>query len=629
MALITMVWEEILKKSTSWYKARSRNIFRRVCVFQKKTISYKINHRLPKVIFTIFFLTLICHTTAQYYIRGEVKDEKNQPLQNVKIYMPGSHLLYYSGVTGGFGIPSSHLYDSLILSADGFETRALKLKTDVYQEITLKVLSTTISTQKQKLVSITLGTEGHIYPTAYYNNESYSNLIENDFIKAGNNRSTGFSMRIDKASYSNVRRFINQESKVPPDAVRIDEMLNYFNFNYKEPSGKDIFRVESQVTDCPWNKSHRLLFLNLSGKKLNLDKVPPSNFVFLMDVSGSMDLPNRLPLMKEAFQLLVKNLREKDTVSIVVYGGTVGIWLQPTSGAEKQKIIKAIEELTASGDTPGEAAIRSAYKLAENTFIKGGNNRIILATDGDFNIGQTDEKDLEELIAKERQTGVYLTCLGVGMGNYKDSKIEALAKKGNGNFAYLDDIREAEKVLVTEFTQTLYSIANDVYLSIQFNPGLVKEYRLIGYDNKRNVLAETGTELEGGEIGAGTGNTAIFEIVPATADSLQSLHLSLANLALHYRLPEDTTEQIVKYDCPQNYIAFDSISKDLQFASAVTMFGLKLRESQYFPNVDWEVIKNIALSSLTPGDYLQNEFVGLIDKCKVIYYEKKKKRKRK
>jgi Ca-activated chloride channel homolog len=435
-------------------------------------------------------------------------------------------------------------------------------------------------------------------------------------------------MRIDKASYSNIRRFINQESKVPPDAVRIDEMLNYFNFNYKEPAGKDVFRIESQVTDCPWNKSHQLLFLNLSGKKLNLDKVPPSNFVFLIDVSGSMDLPNRLPLLKEAFQLLVKYLRQKDTVSIVVYGGTVGVWLQPTSGDQKQKITNAIEQLNASGDTPGEAAIKFAYKIAENTFIKGGNNRIILATDGDFNIGQTSEKELGELITKERQTGVYLTCLGVGMGNYKDSKIEVLAKKGNGNFAYLDDIREAEKVLVTEFTQTLYSIANDVHLSIRFDPDLVKEYRLIGYDNKRNILADKGDELEGGEIGAATGNTAIFEIVPATPDTLQSLHDNLANLALHYRLPADTTEHIVTYDCSQNYIAFDSISKDLQFASAVTMFGLKLKESEYFPNVDWDVIKNIALSSLTPGDYLQNEFVGLIDKCKIIYNEKKKKRKK-
>jgi Ca-activated chloride channel family protein len=326
--------------------------------------------------------------------------------------------------------------------------------------------------------------------------------------------------------------------------------------------------------------------------------------------------------------LLVKNLRQKDTVSIVVYGGTVGIWLEPTSGAEKQKIITSIEELTAAGDTPGEAAIRSAYKLAERTFIKGGNNRIILATDGDFNIGQTTEKDLEELISREKQSGVFLTCLGVGMGNYKDSKIEALAKKGNGNFAYLDDIREAEKVLVTEFTQSLYAIASDVSMSMRFNPALVKEYRLIGYDNKKNVLDEKGTELEGGEIGAGTGNTAIFEIVPANADSLQSEGRNIAALTLRFRAPGDTTAQLVRYECAQNYMAFDSIARDLRFASAVAMFGLKLRESEYFPGFDWEVIRNIAFNSLTPGDYLQNEFIGLVDKCKILYYEKKKRKKK-
>jgi Ca-activated chloride channel homolog len=584
---------------------------------------------LRKVIFTFFSLALVCHTTAQYYIRGDVKDEKNQPLQNVKIYMPATRLIYRSGTTGGFGIPSSNLYDSLIFSADGYETRPLKIKTNAYQEITLRMLATSASTQKQKLISLTTGTEGHLYPTDYYNNESYSSLVENDFVKAGNNHTTSFAMRIDKASYSNVRRFINQESKVPPDAVRIDEMLNYYNFNYKEPAGKDVFRIESQVTDCPWNKAHGLLFLDLSGKKLNLDKVPPSNLVFLIDVSGSMDLPNRLPLLKEAFRLLVNNLRQKDTVSIVTYGGTVGVWLQPTSGDQKEKITQSIEELVASGDTPGEAAIRAAYKLAENTFIKGGNNRIILATDGDFNIGQTTEKELEELIAKERQTGVYLTCLGVGMGNYKDSKIEVLAKKGNGNFAYLDDIREAEKVLVTEFTQTLYSVANDVYLTVSFDGDEVKEYRLIGYDNKRNVLADKGDELEGGEIGAGTGNTAIFEIVPANTDSIKPVNTYIANVTLHYRLPGDTAGNLISHICPQNYMAFDSIPESLRFASSVAMFGMKLRESQYFPDVEWNDIKKIAVSSSIPGDYLENEFIGLVDKCRAIYYEKKKKKKKK
>jgi Ca-activated chloride channel homolog len=581
-----------------------------------------------KLPFTVLFFIILCHASAQYYIRGDVKDEKNQPLQNVKIYMPGTHGLYYSGNSGGFGIPSANLYDSLIFSADGYETREIKIKTSAYQEITLVQLASQAVTPSQKLVSLTMGTEGHIYPQAYYDNESYSNLIENDFVKAENNRTTSFAMRIDKASYSNIRRFINQDTKVPPDAVRIDEMLNYFNFNYKEPPGKDVFKLETQLSECPWNKNHQLLFVNLSGKKLNLDKVPPSNFVFLIDISGSMDLPNRLPLLKEAFQLLVKNLRQKDTVSIVVYGGSVGVWLQPTSGDQKQKITKAIEELNASGDTPGEAAIRLAYKVAENTFIKGGNNRIILATDGDFNIGQTTENELEDLITKERQTGVYLTCLGVGMGNYKDSKIEILAKKGNGNFAYLDDIREAEKVLVTEFTQTLYSIASDVYMSIAFDPAIVKQYRLIGYDNKRNALAEKGDELEGGEIGAATGNTAIFEIEPTKPDSLKPATGAIANITLHFKSIGDTKKQVMNYACPQNYVSFDNLIKDLRFATSVVMFGMKLRESPYFPDTEWDTIKNIAASSVKKDDYLQNEFVGLIDKCKPLYYEKKKKKRK-
>lgn len=567
---------------------------------------------------------------AQYYIRGDVKDDKGQPLQNVKIYMPATTTLYASGVTGGFGIPSSNKEDSLIFSLDGYVSENVKVKTSEYQHIILKMIAMNSNLHKQKLISRTTGSEGSIYPIAYYQDESYSSLAENDFIKTTNNHSTEFAMRIDKASYSNVRRFINQGSKVPQDAVRIDEMLNYFNFNYKEPEPGAVFRFETQLSDCPWNKDHRLLFLNLSGKKLNLDNVPPSNLVFLIDVSGSMDLPNRLPLLKEAFQLLVKNLRRQDTVSIVTYGGSVGIWMQPTSGAEKQKISQAIEELNASGDTPGEAAIRTAYKLAESNFIKGGNNRIILATDGDFNIGQRSESDLEELISKEKQSGVYLTCLGVGMGNYKDSKIEVLAKKGNGNFAYIDDVREAEKVLVTEFTQTLYSIASNVYIYTKFDSSFVKQYRLIGYDNKKSVIAENAHDLEGGEIGSASGNTVIFEIVPVSMDSVTDENDNIGEASLHYRLLKDTLEQVVKFAIPRNYKPFNQISKDLQFATAVAMFGLKLRNSVYFPpDVDWDVIKNIAVAAEEPNKFLDTEFIGLLDKCKVIYYEKKKGRKNK
>ena len=584
-----------------------------------------------KKIAIIFSISLLaCQASAQYYIRGDVKDEKGQPLQNVKIYMPATTSLYSSGVSGGFGIPSSFAEDSLVFSLDGYVSEAIRIKTSEYQHIILKMIALNSSSHKQKLVSRTTGKEGNVFPIAYYQDESYSSLAENDFVKTTNNHSTDFSMRIDKASYSNVRRFINQGSQVPQDAVRIDEMLNYFNFNYKEPDAGEVFRMETQLSDCPWNKDHRLLFLNLSGKKLNLDNVPPSNLVFLIDVSGSMDLPNRLPLLKEAFQLLVKNLRKQDTVSIVTYGGSVGVWMQPTSGAEKQKISQAIEELDASGDTPGEAAIRTAYKLAESTFIKDGNNRIILATDGDFNIGQRSEKDLEELISKEKQSGVYLTCLGVGMGNYKDSKIEVLSKKGNGNFAYIDDVREAEKVLVTEFTQTLYSIASNVFMHAQFDSSFVNQYRLIGYDNKKSVIAGNAYELEGGEIGSASGNTVIFEIVPVHNDSVTDERDKIGEVSLHYRLSADTLERVVKFSVPRNYKPFAQISKELQFASAVTMFGLKLKNSKYFPpDVDWSVINDIAVSAQEPGKFLETEFIGLVNKCSDIYYDKKDKRKKK
>ena len=491
---------------------------------------------MQRIFFIILLFAFVSPASSQYYIRGEVKDQKDQPLQNVKIYMPSKRAIFHSGVTGGFGIPSSALYDSLLVSLDGYETQALLIKADEYQHIILKAIPISANTHKQKLVSITKGQNGTVLPSSYFQDESYTNLAENDFIKTGENNNTAFSMRIDKASYSNIRRFLNQEMKVPPDAVRIDEMLNYFNFKYKEPGENKIFNLTTTISDCPWNSAHQLLFLNLSAKKLNLERVPPSNFVFLIDVSGSMDQPNRLPLLKESFQLLVKNLRRQDTVSIVIYGGYVGVWLQPTSGAEKQKISTALERLTASGDTPGEAAIRTAYKLAQTTFIKGGNNRIILATDGDFNIGQTTEQELEDLVSKEKQSGVFLTCLGMGMGNYKDSKIEILAKKGNGNFAYLDDIREAEKVLVTEFTQTLYSVASDVFFDIKFNDQLIKEYRLIGYDNKKSILAENENQLEGGEIGSGAGNTVLFEIVPVNKDSLNNKNKIAGDITLYFRL---------------------------------------------------------------------------------------------
>ena len=542
--------------------------------------------------------------------------------------MPHTRGIYSSGISGGFGIPSSRLRDSLVLTKLGYDSLKVMINTREYQKLNLKKEIAGLKPNTPKLVSLSKGIESSQNRMSYYMGESYSNLIENDFIKTNKNYNTSFSMRIDKASYSNIRRFINQDTRVPQDAVRIDEMLNYFNFNYHEPpTGKD-FNITSQLTDCPWNSDNMLLFINQSARKLSLDNVPPSNFVFLIDVSGSMDQPARLPLLKEAFQLLVKNLRDQDTVSIVVYGGFAGVWLTPTGGAEKEKISKSIEELNAWGDTPGAAAIRIAYQVAKSTFMKNGNNRIILATDGDFNIGQTSEKELENLIAKEKESHIYLTCLGVGMGNYKDSKIEVLAKKGNGNFAYIDDFREAEKVLVTEFTQTLYSVASDVYNTIFFDTSLVKEYRLIGYENKKTILTDGSEELEGGEIGSGAGNTIVFEIVPVSKEVLKKQKKDFAHLEINYRRPDDKTPHTISYNFPGNYVPFNQLIKSLQFATAVTMYGLKLRESKFFPDESWDSIREIAESSLSPNNYIESQFIVLVEKSNKIYLEKRKKRKK-
>ncbi len=575
-------------------------------------------------------LVLLATTVnAQYYLRGEIKDEKNQPLQNAKIHLHSNKHVYYSGPNGGFGITTNTLHDSVTVSLDGYETKTVKVNSEQWQYIILNILPSNVSSNRPKLISVTKNLDQTSRVRWYINNETYFQLVENEYVKTYKYPNTGFALNVNKASYSNVRRFINMQSAVPPDAVRTEEMVNYFNLHYREPGKDELFRFESQLTSCPWDMEKQLLFLNINARKLDLNMVPPGNFVFLIDVSGSMDMPNRLPLLKAAFQMFVKNLRAIDTVSIVTYGGNVGIWLQPTGGAEKDKIIKSIEELTASGDTPGEAAIMTAYSLARNTFNENSSNRVILATDGDFNVGLTSEKALEDLITKERQSGIYLTCLGVGMGNLKDSKLATLAKKGNGNYAYLDDIHEAEKVLVKELTQTFYAVADDVFMNLKFNPDLVKEYRLIGFDNRRDAVADSSIDLEGGEIGSGNSVLAIFEIVPAS-DKLFKQDVFpenlVADLELRYSLCDDTAHLLMKRSCLANFTEFKNIDKELQFAAAVAMYGLKLKQSKYIKAVEWDDIQRIASESYNPASFLQAEFLQMIGKAQDIYASKKRKK---
>jgi Ca-activated chloride channel homolog len=586
---------------------------------------------LKRLLYITFLFLTVLNAGAQYYIRGEVKNEKNQPLANVKIILHSNHLLYYSGASGDFGITTKSLADSLSFTLDGYETKTVKINADQWQTVNLKILPSNVNRNRPKLISVTKNFNQTSKYRWFVNNETYFQLVENEYVTADKFPNTGFSLNVNKASYSNIRRFINMGSTVPPDAVRTEELLNYFNLHRREPENNEVFKIESQLTSCPWDDEKQLLFLNINAKKLDLNKIPPSNFVFLIDVSGSMDMPNRLPLLKAAFQMFVKNLRPIDTISIVTYGGTVGIWLQPTGGNEKEKIIKSIEELEARGDTPGEAAIMTAYQLARSTYNKNGSNRVVLATDGDFNVGLTSEKAMDELITKERQSGVFLTCLGVGMGNFKDSKLETLAKRGNGNYAYLDDINEAEKVLVKELTQTFYAVADDVYMNLQFNSKLVKQYRLIGFDNKRDAVQDSTIDIEGGEIGSGSSVLAVFEIVPEDARLLTediTDKNGIAKLYMRYSLCNDTTHKVIEYICSPAVIEFNDLDKELQFATAVTMFGLKIKQSKYIKDADWLDIETIATASYDQRDFLQTEFLQMIDKAKKIYKSKKGKKKK-
>ena len=584
-----------------------------------------------KAIVQILLLQLISSSLIgqQFYLRGEVKDEAGSFLQNVTIYHHRTGYVYYTGSNGSFGIINSKEGDTLSFSFNGYYKEKVFVKATAYTVVQLRQLPANSSNvKKDKLASLTKDLARDIQQKWSTGDETYASIVENQFIDAQKYPTTGLALNIDRASYSNIRRFINLGMAVPPDAIRIEEMLNYFNLNYQQPQNDNLFDVHTTLTNCPWATGNQLFFIDVSSKKLKLDSLPPSNLVFLIDISGSMDMPNRLPLLQSAFKMLVNNLREKDTVALVVYGGTVGIMLNPTSGKEKEKINRAIDELSPGGSTPGESGILMAYSLAKNHFIEGGNNRVILATDGDFNVGLKTEDELDKLISKHRKSGIYLTCLGVGMGNYKDSKIQTLARKGNGNFAYIDSYQEAEKILMKEFTQTLYTVADDVYMNVNFNPTLVKQYRLIGFDNKTGALADSLSVIEGGEIGSGQSIIAVFEIEPAFAAGARISTTELfSDVQLQFKYPDKPQRQERKFSFLYNPVPYKEILSVYRFATSVIMFGLVLRSSSFAKEISWGDVLYQASESANPTDINQAQFVELVYKTRSLYAKLKKKKK--
>ena len=476
-----------------------------------------------------------------------------------------------------------------------------------------------------------------------FSQEGYDNITENIFHKTTDNPLSTFSIDVDAASYSNVRRFINAGQLPPAGAVRIEEMINYFSYEYPQPADGNPFSVNTEVAACPWNPHHKLALIGLQGKRIAEENLPASNLVFLIDVSGSMDDPAKLPLVKQSLKLLAGRLREQDRVSLCVYAGNAGLVLSATPGSNKEKITEAIDALDAGGSTAGGQGILLAYKTAKENFIKGGNNRVILCTDGDFNVGITSDAALEELIEGERKSGVFLTVLGFGTGNYQDAKMQKLADKGNGNHAYIDQLAEAKKIFVNEFGGTLFTIAKDVKLQVEFNPAVVQGYRLIGYENRiLNKEDFNDDKKDAGELGSGHTVTALYEIIPSgensaflrSVDSLKYqsaaeilsksvFEKELMTVKLRYKQPEGDISKLMEVPVKNSNRSLKKASANLKFAAAVAEFGLLLRNSSFRQHASISNVLSLSQSALaTDAQGYRKEFVDLVKKARPLISKK-------
>jgi Ca-activated chloride channel homolog len=503
-------------------------------------------------------------------------------------------------------------------------------------------LEVTVSTQNQERVADkgVVQTEKMVAPEVVrdeelnetsYNTEDYDNIVENKFLASIQNPLSTFSIDVDEAAYSNVRRYLQNGSLPPAGAVRIEEMVNYFDYEYPQPVNGEPFSVNTEIADCPWAPQHKLVHIGLQGKEIPIENLPASNMVFLVDVSGSMEEPNKLPLVQASMNMLTDQLRDKDKVAIVVYAGNAGLVLPSTSGSNKIKIKEAINDLQAGGSTAGGEGIKLAYKIARENFLKEGNNRIILATDGDFNVGASSDDELVRMIEQERKSGVFLSVLGYGMGNYKDNKMQQLADKGNGNHSYIDNINEARKVLVNEFGSTLFTIAKDVKIQIEFNPEKVQSYRLIGYENRMLAAEDFNDDTkDAGEIGSGHTVTALYEIVPIgvqdtfskSVDPLKYQAVKKVKAAnnnewmtikLRYKQPQGDVSKLITHPVNDAGIQWGSTSDNFRFSAAVASFGMLLRNSEYKQQASFSQVVSLAKSAKgnDPEGY-RGEFIRLV-----------------
>jgi len=600
----------------------------------------------------IFAITILAAVmiafTGSRTITGRVTDDQGQPLPGVSVQVKGTSTHTITDLKGNYQITVGIDDKILVFSLIGYASSEMKIGERSVINLTLhpEVL------MLQKVAEVGYASKADSYakaaPMAYgavresgagfyrynpnFNTEGYAAVNENGFRNVKNNPLSTFSIDVDNASYSNIRRFINNGQLPPPDAVRIEEMINYFRYDYPEPRGEHPFSVYTELAACPWNNKHELLQVGLRGKSIDKSSLPPSNMVFLIDVSGSMNSPNKLPLLKSAFALLINEIRPQDHVAIVVYAGAAGLVLESTPGNKKELIMSAIDNLEAGGSTAGGAGLRLAYREAEKNFIKGGNNRIILATDGDFNVGESSNGGMERLVEEQRQLGVFITVLGFGMGNYKDDKMEIIADKGNGNYSYIDNLQEARKVLVREFGGTLFTIARDVKFQIEFNPSKVDSYRLIGYENRLlNDEDFNDDTKDAGEMGSGHMVTALYEIVPSgsgervpSVDPLKYQVSRVKNeenytdemltIKVRYKKPDGITSMLLEKPVKDFGEEIEDASENLRFAAAVAEFGMILCESEFRGSSTLDGAAKLASSAKgSDDDGYRSEMIRLIN----------------
>jgi Ca-activated chloride channel homolog len=607
-------------------------------------------------IFAILILAAIMIAfTESMTITGKVTNSQGQPISGVTVMVKGSSSPSATDSNGNYKITVDQQARILIFSFPGYITVEEKIGNRTIINVKLKVEvvalydAATIGYGDKKEMpsrSKTMAApSGRAYESIQsfqrynnnFNTEGYASVNENGYRNVKHNPLSTFSIDVDNASYSNIRRFINMGELPPADAVRIEEMINYFKYDYPEPRGEHPFSVYTELAVCPWNTKHQLLQVGLRGKSIDKSSLPPSNLVFLIDVSGSMSDPNKLPLLKSAFGLLVNELRAQDHVAIVVYAGAAGLVLESTPGNRKEAIMAAIDNLEAGGSTAGGEGLKLAYKEAEKNFVKGGNNRIILATDGDFNVGESSNGGIERLVEEKRELGVFITVLGFGMGNVKDDKMEIIADKGNGNYSYIDNLQEARKVLVREFGGTLFTIAKDVKFQIEFNPAKVESYRLIGYENRLlNDEDFNDDTKDAGEMGAGHNVTALYEMIPTGSDeripSVDPLKYQVSGardyqendfsgeyltIKIRYKKPDGNTSMLL--DKPVKGYINDIVnaSENLRFAVAVSEFGMILRNSEFKGNSTLQGAAQLAKSARgSDDDGYRSELVRLINTVK-------------